>query len=1607
MAIPFFKNNDLNFEEFVKTVFPYSVILDKNGIIKDIYGKPSIKAEKGISIQELYPDINWGDILLIKKSFVIPIVLDNYPMFVFRRKDYFYIVPSLKHMKIPDWINHIKYPIMIIHPSGYIEKINDEIKNICPTIREGINIVDIFSPDMMNDILRAINRTISGGTSSIDVIKIDENKYISLSFGKIRVEDKDLIIVLLQDVSEFYKIRDEKERFEEFSRGVFDSIDQGFVILDKRGIIKDFNLFMNRKHKWDNEIIGKNIFNIVDGVRDRQLDKKFTEVMETGRGTYIENIHVKSREVGEIIYDIFAYPLKYGDSIEGVIVILNDVTEKRQLEQQIKKKTLKEELLSLLSHSLLFAKDIEGVFKELIRIIDKYISIIESEGIIIEKQSLFVPVIKYDKGKFEETKKESFSLSDLSPIVSKVVRTGTIMIEKIRNDDSSMTKIGVPLNMDNRMIGLLIIATDRENIGEDEIEFLETTVSYASIAIEKLHLLEREKETVDNLNLFLSVTQTLSGGINYKESFEKVSDILLSFFNADGVRLLVKYKGESFHEVAQKGRVLHKFVSMDYDSQVVKTYSYKDRTVILLPIEYKDFVIGIIQIERESDFNDNEKMLISGIAKQIAPQLHTYIMYKTVEDRLSNITILYNVNQRIKEANNINMIEAIVNYIVSNVEYIDDILMFGINSHGQLRYIYGKGDSKVLKKEERGSLYRISGGISLSEEFKELRTYDIIDKISEIGNVFYIERQSIGEEEVFIALGSKDKDKHANYIENFEFLKMLIGEMFSMIREIYLSEEAKKKWQEILVIGQTVAGLGQMQDLNSLLEYIVKSAANLTESKMASLLLIDENNMLKFEAIYGLEREKLKGVTLPVGFGIAGMVAKTGESVLTNNAMEHPYYLKMRELYYDVKTLINVPLIVNEEIIGVLCVDNSINGYYTKDEERILNILASVSSAAIYNARLHDQTLRQLKKESLINDITSILYSADDYEDLWDKVGKRIEEDFSLTGFTMLVHGHGEIINYYSYGEDSASIKELVDKMKDMRRNKTDVYYVKKELGSNYYYYYKKLKNEFFCILSFVFDNKVEKSFISHLGHLLVSFYENVQLLNESKRRLQELEVIYRIANIFNEETSFESALQKVADTIHRYLSLKYVDIIIYDSNSNVFRVEASSDRNMKGKINKELDATEENSVVIRSFVTGKVINISNVNESQIYKKVRDDVSSELAVPLKWHDEKMGVLNIESDEEDAFPLFTERMFVNIGDQIARFMKNSQLYKQVKEVESMKNYIFDGIDIGMMIIDMEGNINDFNRIIRDKYTKEGKFEDIFKKDDIVKINEAIKNKINYETWETQTINGIDIKTTLRVLRENRKRRGYLLIIEDITEKKEMEERLEKEKDLAKMGEMAAAMAHEIKNPLASIKLGAQFIYDREESSDRKFLLTKMIDEINRLDSIVKDMTNFSKQPTISPSVTDIEKVVDEAIGICLSDSRYKENIKIEKKVDKIGEVCIDGDRIKEVLINIIMNAVQAFNGRKGKIVVNVSRKKDFLIIKIKDNAGGVPEDIKDKIFTPFFTTKKEGTGLGLSICRKIMIAHGGNLTFKNVKNGVEFTLKAKIYDGCDKNIDNRG
>jgi len=234
-------------------------------------------------------------------------------------------------------------------------------------------------------------------------------------------------------------------------------------------------------------------------------------------------------------------------------------------------------------------------------------------------------------------------------------------------------------------------------------------------------------------------------------------------------------------------------------------------------------------------------------------------------------------------------------------------------------------------------------------------------------------------------------------------------------------------------------------------------------------------------------------------------------------------------------------------------------------------------------------------------------------------------------------------------------------------------------------------------------------------------------------------------------------------------------------------------------------------------------------------------------------------------------------------------------------------------------------------------------------------------------------------------------NYRTIIADISERKLMEKEMSRMDRLNLIGEMAAGIAHEIRNPLTTVRGYLQSFRRRKEFGQFDSQLNLMITELDRANSIITEYLSLAKNKPLDQSPQNLNEIIKNLLPLLESDALLNEKWIVMELSADIPNLLLDDQEMRQLILNFVKNGLEAMLPG-GQLKIGTFTEAQQVVLFIQDQGMGIPMDIKDKLGTPFLTTKENGTGLGLPICYSIANRHNATIDIKTGDSGTTFMVK---------------
>ncbi len=342
---------------------------------------------------------------------------------------------------------------------------------------------------------------------------------------------------------------------------------------------------------------------------------------------------------------------------------------------------------------------------------------------------------------------------------------------------------------------------------------------------------------------------------------------------------------------------------------------------------------------------------------------------------------------------------------------------------------------------------------------------------------------------------------------------------------------------------------------------------------------------------------------------------------------------------------------------------------------------------------------------------------------------------------------------------------------------------------------------------------------------------------------------------------------------------------------------------------------------------------------------------------------------------------------------------------VKRLEALNKHIVENINSGILTLDKAGRITSFNRTaerltgyyLRDVYQRS--IEDIFpslmeglptEEGDLVSFREerSFRRSDGNDLFLGFSVSGADDIDVDKIV-----------IFQDLTRMREMEEQLKRDEKLKALGELAAGMAHEIRNPLASMSGSIQVLEEglAADDSDNRRLMDIVLRATARLNDLITDFLVFARPAPSNREVIDLKHALDDILDV-FKHSPGSRGVEISSEMTDGLFVEADRRQLQQVFWNLFLNGAQSMPGGGRLEITSRTGGESMAEITVSDNGEGVEPDDLERIFDPFFSTRESGTGLGLALVHRVVESHGGSITVRSRRGeGSTFTLTLPLAE----------
>lgn len=544
--------------------------------------------------------------------------------------------------------------------------------------------------------------------------------------------------------------------------------------------------------------------------------------------------------------------------------------------------------------------------------------------------------------------------------------------------------------------------------------------------------------------------------------------------------------------------------------------------------------------------------------------------------------------------------------------------------------------------------------------------------------------------------------------------------------------------------------------------------------------------------------------------------------------------------------------------------------------------------------------------------------------------------------------------------------------------------------------------------------------------------YEGIILdLTERKKIEREKDIMNNINKILASNLDIREVYKSFGEELNKVIDFDRMSITLLDEKRDEFLIFAVSKDYYDSKLEEGMHYSKYGTLAGKVVENGEVHVVTDTSQGRFSTDpilFKEGIKSRLSFPLICKGEIIGSLNFGSKNVRNYSENHVEIIQKIAPQLAIAIDNTCLFDKIKDSEEKYRNLVEDIEDVIFRLDRKGRYLFLNSALknvtgyapREFYDNPSIAMEMIHKHDGDFVSETTRKVLSGELKVSKDLeyritckNGSELWVSQNTY-PIKDKKGTIIGIEgimrDITNSKKIEEQIKRSERLASIGELAASIAHEIRNPLGAISNSVGMLKrDLSLRGDDQKLFEMVIEETDRLNSIITNFLTFAHPAEYHFVRSDILEIIDETLFLLEQDARFHNEIRIVKMyADDIPEVSVDRNWIRKVFWNLLVNSIDAMP-RGGKIFIRVGKPKESgnheIEIAIADTGSGIPPEIIRKIFEPFFTTKKsKGTGLGLSIVHRIVDNHGGVIDVRSEQNkGTTFTIRLPVKNKLIKTV----
>jgi PAS domain S-box-containing protein len=833
-----------------------------------------------------------------------------------------------------------------------------------------------------------------------------------------------------------------------------------------------------------------------------------------------------------------------------------------------------------------------------------------------------------------------------------------------------------------------------------------------------------------------------------------------------------------------------------------------------------------------------------------------------------------------------------------------------------------------------------------------------------------------------------------------------------------------RKVQEMSTISDVLRAINSTLDLDQVLDQIVRNITHVVGFDRCCVYLLDSRtNEFVAGARMGYDDSHSLKDRISAGEGVIGIAAREHIPIFSSGSPVEPEGLKCSGEF------LVAPIMVRDECIGIVVVDNCVlNRPIEPQHVELLATFVSQAGIAVENARLYEAMEEKYAELNVLYEHSRSISAAYGLENAADTLVSNASRAVRCDGAGLLlleVH-RGRL----SLQASSGAMAGAADRVESVAQDEACVNFIRELrnpmlLGPDSP---ERVSGPSAALLNALApaesglllaplvaedttigalalsrssaeefqgsEFKLASIITSHAAAVLKNAISYEQKM---RQRVLELSALYEFSKEISAAANLEQALDSILAIVADLVDSDESFIYAVDHERNVAEVKAWRFRGKAEPIppDEPLDGGGVVSWTIserKALVFPDIRRDSRFGDAATGRRVR----SLMSIPLIVHDQVVGVLSVQSYSPNQYSEDEVRVLSIVASQ------GAAIYNELEALSALTSYtdnILSSIAAGVVTLASDGTVLTWNaaaeRIVGLKASRvvELHYEHALSRMRIAEADrENLRHAINsvFNTGETyqgyklcfHPANRDEVHINMSIsqlLNSAGEQLGLVLIFEDISREIRMEDEFRRMGELAAVGQLAASIAHELRNPLSSIKGAAQFLQkEYEDQPSIVEFLGIIIEEVNGLNKLTTEFLDFARPMQLELKPTSINKIVEKTLQL-MSVHITDNNVVVKEELSpEVPEIQADEAQLEQVLKNIIINALQAMPEGGVLTVETGPSTAGGAHMTVSDTGIGIPPDKLERIFQPFVTTKTKGTGLGLSVVDKIVENHGGRV-----------------------------